>query len=139
MDDDGQGAGGPVVRHRRHKPSGQGRRDRLRPTFAPDELAAIRVAAAAAGLTPTGYVAAVAVAAATGAQVPAASPRREALAAASRIETQLRKVGTNLNQAVAAFHRSGSAPAWLADAVAQAVVAIGDVDGVVDQLMRGQS
>jgi len=80
------------------------------------ELAAIELAAGRAGLTPTGYVGALA----------------ELMAA----RTQLRRFGTNVNQAVAALHATGEAPEWLAQAVGVTARAMRRVDAAAEALMR---
>lgn len=126
----------PPTRHRQHRPRGEGRKIRLKPTFDDDEAAAIGRAAAAAGLTPTGYVGAVAVAVATSTTPPMPMPLQDALAAAEALSTQLRRAATNLNQAVAQAHATGQAPVWLTDAVRLTAVAISRVDEVCDRIDR---
>lgn len=110
----------------------------MKPTFDEDEAAAIGRAAAAAGLTPTGYVGAVAVAVATSTTppMPMPMPLQDALAAAEALSTQLRRAATNLNQAVAQAHATGQAPVWLTDAVRLTAAAISRVDEVCDRIDR---
>ncbi len=93
-------------------------------------------AAAAVGLTPTGYVAAAAVAVAANAAPPMPVPLREALAEAGGLATQLRRVATNLNQAVAELNAAGEPPVWLADAVRLTMAAVARADGVCDRIDR---
>ncbi len=74
-------------------------------------------AAARVGLTPTGYAAAVAVAAARGGSVADTTALRDVQMELLQAHTQLRRFGTNVNQAVAALHATGQAPEWLTSAV----------------------
>lgn len=130
-------AADPPAQHRRHRPPGQGRRIRSwQPTFDAEEAEAIRRAAAAVGLTPTGYVAAVAVATARAMSPPTPTPLQDALAAVEGLSTQLRRAATNLNQAVAQAHATGAAPVWLTDAVRLTAAAIARVDKVCDRVDR---
>jgi hypothetical protein len=125
-----------VARHRRHRPAGRGRRIRYKPTYDEAENELIVAAAAAAGLTPTGYVAAAALAAAANTRPPLHSPLRDALAEVGNLATQLRRTGGNLNQAVAQLQATGAPPVWLQDAVRLTVRAVGRVDAVCDRLYR---
>lgn len=112
-------ARGPRGRDRTHyRP---GRPYRVNARFNAEELADIVAAAAAAGMTPTGWCAEVALAAARGAP-PALDLAREGLA---QLQAELfdarvavGRIGTNLNQAVAALHATGEAPDWLVRAAA---------------------
>src|SRR5437899_1032415 len=89
---------GPRGRDRSHR--GSGRPHRLNARFTDAELAEIGTAAAAVGLTPTGFLAEVGLAAARGAPPAALDPMRESLA---RLEVELfdarvavGRIGTNL-------------------------------------------
>jgi hypothetical protein len=106
-------------RDRRHLYPGRSRR--VAPTFSAQEMADVEAAAAAAGVTPTGFCADAALAAARGTPPASLDPVREGLA---ELQAQLfdarvavGRIGTNLNQAVAAFNATGEAPDWLARAV----------------------
>lgn len=99
-----------------------GRPHRVNARFNAEELAAIVAAATAAGMTPTGWCAEVALAAARGAPPASLDPAREGLA---QLQAELfdarvavGRIGTNLNQAVAALHATGEAPDWLVRAAA---------------------
>ena len=105
----------PRGRDRIHR--GSGRPHRLNARFSDTERAEIETAAAAVGMTPTGYLAEAGLAAARGAPPSSLDPMRESLA---RLEVELfdtrvavGRIGTNLNQAVAALNATGAAPAWL--------------------------
>jgi hypothetical protein len=102
-------------RDRRHLYPGRSRR--IAPTFTEAECTEIVAAAAAAGVTPTGFCAEAALSAARSVRFTALSPDRETFA---DLQTQLfdvrvavGRIGTNLNQAVAAFNATGEPPDWL--------------------------
>ena len=151
-------------RHREHVfPA---RRHRVAPSFTAEEYAAIVAAAARAGLTPTGFCGRAAVAMATtdselhrspqadpartgrgeGTRPSAAAAERlrgermEALAGVQAELADMRiavvRVGTNLNQAVAAFHATGQAPVWLARVVELCGRALASVDVAASRLHR---
>jgi uncharacterized protein (DUF1778 family) len=105
----------PRGRDRTHQ--GSGRRNRVNARFSDAELGEVETAAAAVGMTPTGFLAEAALAAARDAPAASLDPMRETLA---RLEVELfdarvavGRIGTNLNQAVAALNATGQAPAWL--------------------------
>ena len=105
----------PRGRDRTHR--GLGRPHRLNARLSDAELAEIETAAAAAGMTPTGFLTEAGLAAARGAPPTSLDPMRESLAL---LEVELfdarvavGRIGTNLNQAVAALNVTGQAPAWL--------------------------
>ena len=105
----------PRVRDRTHR--GPGRPHRLNARLSDGELAEIETAAAAVAMTPTGYLTEAGLAAARGAPPTSLDPMRESLAL---LEVELfdarvavGRIGTNLNQAVAALNATGQAPAWL--------------------------
>ena len=85
--------------------------------FSNEEYAQLAEAARAAGLTPTGYVAEAAIAAAREVQAPSTLPLREALVELMAARAQVRKFGTNVNQAVRELNGLGAPPDWLAQAV----------------------
>jgi hypothetical protein len=123
-----------VARHRDHRFPGRSRQVRVR--LDEEEFAAIELAAGRAGLTPTGYVGAAALAAAQGTVPPTPSQTREALAELMAARAQVRRFGSNVNQAVAALHATGEAPEWLAQAVAVTARAVRRVDEAAERLMR---
>ena len=102
-------------RDRTHR--GPGRLHRLNARLSDAELAEIETAAAAVGMTPTGFLTEAGLAAARGVPPAALDPMRESLA---QLEVELfdarvavGRIGTNLNQAVSALNATGHAPAWL--------------------------
>jgi hypothetical protein len=123
-----------VVRHRDHRFPRRSRQVMVR--LDEEEFATIEFAAGRAGLTPTGYVGAVALAVARGTAPPAPSQAREALAELMAARAQVRRFGSNVNQAVAALHATGEPPDWLAQAVAVTARAVRRVDRAPEQLMR---
>jgi hypothetical protein len=122
------------VRKRAYVPSRRRRRCDTR--FTEEEFAVIETAAARAGLTPTGYVAEAALAVARGTAPPSTSPLRELVVELAQLRTQVRRVGTNLNQAVAALNATGEAPVWLPEAAALCVRAVERVDAVSSAIGR---
>lgn len=128
--------GGAVTpgRHREHSFPARGRRVTVR--LGDEELAAIEVAAGRAGLTTAGYVGAVALAAARGTVPPAPSQTQQALTELMDARVQVRRFGTNVNQAVATLHATGEPPEWLSQAVAITSRAVRRVDEAAELLMR---
>lgn len=102
-----------------------------------DERLAVASAAKRAGLTTTAYVATVALDIARAVPPTAApSPLRDALAELIMTRGQLRRFGTNVNQAVAAFNATGEAPPALLTAVAVTARAVQRVDLAAAELRR---
>jgi hypothetical protein len=108
-----------AARHRRHQFPGRSRA--IKVLYDEQEYAGVQQAAAAVGLTATGFVAA------AGLQVadPAARARvggqdldRAVLTELLAARTALRRYGVNVNQAVAALNSGVGAPIWLQQAVA---------------------
>jgi len=98
-------------RDRDHQRPGRPRQIKLRVSH--DEYASIAAAARDAGLTPSGYAAETALATAVGADPPSAMPWRTALAELIEARTQVRRIGTNINQATRAINADGEPPTWL--------------------------
>ncbi len=109
------GLDGAVARHRRHRfPA---RTESVRARYDRDELAVVAEAAARAGLTTSGYVAATALAVAAGSRPPDASGDRELLGELLQARLSVRRYAVNVNQGIAALH-SGGVPVWLERAAA---------------------
>jgi len=109
--------------------------------FSDGELAEVEAAAAAVGMTPTGFCAQAALAVAGGLPLTVVGdPEWESLAQlqselfAARVA--LNRVGTNLNQAVAALNATGEAPEWMDRAVARCVRFLEALDEVVSRIHR---
>ena len=90
---------------------------RLTPRFSDEELEALSVAAALAGLTPTGYVAKVAVDVATARVKPVPTGVTDAIAELLAARYQVQKFSGLVNQAVAKWHSTDELPAQLLAAV----------------------
>ncbi len=127
------------VRHRRHQFPGRSRAVKV--LYDETELAGVQTAALAAGLTPTGFVAAAGLTLAD----PNAGGRlvgsgevldRAVLTELLAIRTALRRYGVNVNQGIAALHSGAGAPVWLRQAVAGCDRAVGRVDDVTLLLSR---
>jgi hypothetical protein len=126
---------GPVVaRHRRHR--SPGRRNRYLVTYDDDEAGRIAAAASRAGLTPTSYIASAALAAADNTRPPMRGPAQVALAALADANTQIRRVGGNLNQLVALAHTTGRVPPRLEEALRLVLAAVVRVDAAADRAAR---
>jgi hypothetical protein len=106
---------GGFVRDRTHK--FPGRRNALKVLYDDVELASVRAAAQAAGLTPTGFVASAGLTVAGLGAPLITSADRALLAELLQARTALRRYGANLNQAVAALNSGTGAPQWLLQAV----------------------
>lgn len=129
-------------RHRTHL--FPGRTFRLTLRFSEREIASLREAAAAAGITPTGFCAEAAVAAAL--HVPPSDNGRRDRVALARLQRELfdaivavDRVGRNLNQAVAQLNASGVVPSWLERAVAacrRSVERLDDIGVEIDRALR---
>lgn len=115
-----------------------GRTYRLTLKFTAAEFAPVREAAAASGLTPTGYAASGAVALARGQVHPLPSSMGEALRELVEARTQLRRFGVLVNQAVAALHSIGTPPASLMRAIELATRAVRRVDDATVALTTGR-
>jgi hypothetical protein len=114
-------ASAAAARDRERRRRSPGRDRRLTPRFTAGEVGEIQSAAAAVRLTPTGFCAEAALTAARGVRSAALDPAREALASlrAELFDARVAvgRIGTNLNQAVAALNATGEAPGSLARAV----------------------
>jgi hypothetical protein len=122
------------VRDRQHR--FPGRKNALKVLYDDVEVAAVRDAAEAAGLTPTGFVAAAGLTLAGAGLPPVLSADRQLLAELLQTRTALGRYANNLNQAVAVLHSGGAAPVWLLQAVAGCVRATEGVDAVTVELTR---
>jgi hypothetical protein len=128
-------------RPRSYLPSG--RTLRLNVRLSKQERAEIDVAAAAIGMTPTGFAAEAALLAArrTPMTLDATAAQRETLARLQRqlfeARTAVNRFGNLVNQAVAALHATGQPPVEaLAHATALCTRAVRNLDGLINGLHR---
>ena len=125
-------------RDRRHR--FPGRDCRLTPRFTTGEVAEIEAAAAAVGMTTTGFCAEAALSTARGVGSAALDPARETFADAQAelfdARVALGRIGTNLNQAVAALNATGQAPDWLARVVVLCEWRMERIDEVIGRIDR---
>jgi len=140
-------------RHRLHRSPARGHA--MKVLYGDDEWLLIVQAAQMLGLRPSSYVASAAMSAAqlavhpppadgTGRRRASAAPAadRELLLDLMQARTAVNRYGVNVNQAVAALHAIGQAPAWLEQAVAGAHRAVRRLDEasslVAGRLSRGR-
>jgi hypothetical protein len=116
---------------------------RLNARFTEQERAEIEVAAAAIGMTATGFAADAALLAARGTPMTldATAAQRETFARLQRqlfeARTAVNRFGNNVNQAVAALHATGQPPIEaLAHATALCTRAVRNLDLLIDELHR---
>lgn len=128
---------------RRHRSPSRERRVNLR--LDPQEHQDITAAAARHGLTPAGFCATAALDTARGTNatsgpVSGAGVTRHELAELQRelfaTRTAVARVGTNLNQAVAALNSAGQPPAWLQHAIDRCQHALERIDVAASAIHR---
>ena len=98
--------------------------------FDADELDLVSAHAAKFGLTVAGFAAEAALQMARGTEAPVQTGQAVLLEELMLLRAQVRRYGTNVNQAVAQLHATGSAPVWLEQAVARADGAVERIDEV---------
>lgn len=123
-----------TARYRTH--AGAPRSCQVRLRFTETELAAVTGAADRAGLTPSGYAAEVAVAAALQLEAPSLAPWNDALIDLALARGQLRRIGTNLNQAVRILYVDGEAPVWLERVCSVVERSVGGLDEATTEVHR---
>ena len=122
---------------RRRRSPQQGPRPRLVKFFLTDEeLADLEEAAGRAGLARGAFAAQAALAAARGSVPPGSSLAREALVEVMTAAGLVRRVGTNLNQAVAKLNATGQRGEDLVPAAEFCVRVIRRLDAAAEQLRR---
>jgi uncharacterized protein (DUF1778 family) len=124
---------GPSTRaqHRRTRQQGTSRTCRIAISVTQAEQEELEQAARAEALTPSAFVAEKALAAARRTIPQTTAPLREALADLARATAQVQKVGTNLNQAVAALNATGEAPGNLIQYARYATTIVEKMDQIV--------
>ena len=101
-----------------------------------DEFDLISEGAASAGLARGAFAAEVALAAARGVQARSASPLREALGELMAAASLVRRIGTNLNQAVARLNTTGQPGADLLPAAEFCARVIRHLDEAAEEVRR---
>jgi len=116
----------------------QGRSRSCRIAISIDELeqAELEQAARSEGLTLSAFVADKALAAARRSIPKATAPLREALTELIRATVQVQKVGTNLNQAVAALNATGLPPGNLIQYARYATTVIEKLDQIANKVAQ---
>jgi hypothetical protein len=104
-------------RHREATRRQRKRSHRIVVLFDDSEFEDLSRAAGASGLTESGWAADAALAAARSQPAPDTGMSRQILLEMMAARTQVRRVGVNLNQAVAALNATGEPPLWLSSAV----------------------
>ncbi|GAA2621216.1 hypothetical protein GCM10010411_66380 [Actinomadura fulvescens] len=100
------------------------------------EYIVVRSAAQRLGLAVGAYAAEVVVAVASQSDPPQWSPLRELMSEVMRAAGQVRRVGVNLNQAVAALHSAGYPTAALQEYARVAVTTVTKLDDVAEEIRR---
>jgi hypothetical protein len=123
-----------VAMRRRHRfPA---RTASVRARYDAAEMAVVAAAAARAGMTPSGYVAATASAVAADSRAPDASGDRELLAELLQARLAVRRYAVNVNQGIAAVHSDAGAPVWLQGAAAGCDRAVDRLDELTSLLLQ---
>jgi len=131
--DQGHADGRPAGRRSRH-PAGRVRRVEF--TLTDEEYADLDAAAARAGLARGAYAAQAALAAACGGGSEAGAPLREALAELIRSAGLVRRIGVNLNQAVAKLNATGQRSDDLVPYAAESARRARRLDAVAEELRK---
>ena len=126
-----------VARHRRHRfPA---RTASVRARYDEGEMAVVAAAAARAGMTASGYVAATALAVASNSRPPDASGDRELLAELLQARLAVRRYAVNVNQGIAALHSGAGVPIWLQRAAAGCDRTVDRLDKLTALLLQRRS
>jgi hypothetical protein len=132
----------PVSQHQAGRPAGRrSRQDAARPrrvefTLTEAEFGELEAAAARTGLARGAYAAQAALATARGGTGSADAPLREALAELIRSAGLVRRVGVNLNQAVAKLNSTGQRSADLLPYAAESIRRARRLDAAADELRK---
>ncbi|HUY49175.1 MAG TPA: hypothetical protein VMV92_26225 [Streptosporangiaceae bacterium] len=100
------------------------------------EFAVVQAAARRAGLARGAYAAQVTLAAATGTGAGGHAPLREALAELIRAAGLVRRIGVNLNQAVAKLNATGQRPGELPGYAAESIRRAQRLDAAAEQVRK---
>ncbi len=131
------GAGDAVAARRRRRRQPSARRHRVEFSLTDEEFAALCEAAGRAGLARGAYAARATLGAVRGGGGGGGGPLlRDAMTALARCEAQVRKIGTNLNQAVAKLNATGQADGSLARYAAASIRIAGRLAEAAEQVRR---
>lgn len=119
---------------RRYQRRGQARTRWVRIRLSEVEYTTLAAAADRLGMAVGAYVAEAAMASAREVEPPQWSPLRELLAALMQASAQVRRVGVNYNQAVAALHATGEPTAALEGYAALAARTAGRLDDIAEEV-----
>ncbi|MFD0857144.1 hypothetical protein ACFQ07_33370 [Actinomadura adrarensis] len=122
--------------NRRRRPRGHQRSRSVRVRFSEEEYLAVSAAAERLGLAVGAYAGAATLAAATRADPPEWSPLTELLGELMCAAGQARRIGVNLNQAVAALHSLGYPTMALGEYARVATRSIRNMDEVAEQIRK---
>ena len=112
------------------------RRRRVEFSLSEEEYARVRAAARDAGLANGAYAARATLAAVQSAAVPAEVPFRDALAELIRASGLVRRIGVNLNQAVAKLNSTGQRSGDLLPYAAEAIRRAERLDSAAEQVRK---
>ncbi len=101
-----------------------------------EEFEVLEAAAGRAGLARGAYAAEAALAAATGRATPADAPLREALAELIQAAGLVRRIGVNLNQAVAKLNATGQRSGDLIPYAAESLRRAGRLDAAAEEVRK---
>ena len=118
------------------RPRQQGRRYRVHFSLTAGELAAVEEAAGRAGLARGAYAAQVVLAAAGGTTAGPEAPAREALRELVRASGLVRRIGVNLNQAVAKLNATGQRSGDLLPYAAESLRRARMLDAAAEQVRK---
>ncbi|GAA1276695.1 hypothetical protein Psi02_00300 [Planotetraspora silvatica] len=136
MSDGGVEAGSRKVRQRRRERQAVPRPYVVKFVLTEQEYADFRAAAERLGLAQGAYAAEASLAAARMANPPMPDPLREALIELMQASGQVRRIGVNLNQAVAALNATGADPGNLLPYAAACVRAVQRLDGIAEAVRK---
>ncbi|WP_169978093.1 hypothetical protein [Microbispora sp. H10836] len=135
-EDTGSIAGSKQVRQRRRQRQAVPRPHVVKFVLTEEEYVDFRTAAARLGLAHGAYAAEAALAAARMVNPPMPDPLREALIELMHAAGQVRRIGVNLNQAVAALNATGADPGNLVPYAAACLRAVQRLDGIAEALRK---
>lgn len=124
----------PRLRHRRRGRVRRGRQMKL--TLSEAEWAEVRAAAVARRITPARFAAEAALAVARCQTAPVGETVQRALQEVLDAQTQARRIGINLNQAVRALNTTGVAPDGMQQSAAESIRIVRRLDCAAERIAR---